>query len=82
MIIKPQGRPIRRITIEMDSNGQAKCEAVNLQFATGVPMAITEVALILGQVLVTVIQSLDGQAKPQIGKNADKETAKADRHDV
>lgn len=87
MIIKPQGKPIRRITIEMDTKGQAKCEAINTEFAPGAPMAITEVALILGQVLTTVIQTLHN-AQPfnnplvQRPNDAKQATAQENHNDV
>ncbi len=78
MIIKPQGKPVRRITIEVDANGQAQMRAESIQLrlegfkediTKSEPMSAMEAALILGQVLVTVIQSLGSQPLRAVRKN-------------
>jgi len=59
VIIKPQGKTVRRITINVDARGQAELNAENIEMP-GVKgaMEVSEVALVLAQVLSSVVQAI------------------------
>ena len=78
-IIQPQGKPIRRITIELDNRGQAAVLIQELPGGMGVPASLGD-ALILSQVNVSVLQSL-GNQKGIVDANEQK-AEKTNRHDV
>lgn len=79
MIIKPQGKPIRRITIEVDRNGQAQSTFENLEMI-GAQMGADEVALTLYRVLVTVIQTVNVNLKTALGMKNGNKTATQENH--
>ncbi len=81
-IIRPQGKTVVKILLEMDASGQIRVEATNpgVEDITGMPGVVpaTTVMLVLSQSLTSVIQSLTNQL-PGVKPNA---SPKKNNHDI
>lgn len=76
LILTPRGRIIRRLTIEVDVNGQAEVKGENLDIPNQIqPMHTVEISLVLSQILATNIVQIaaDYARRNGLGLNATEE---------